>query len=501
MAMLKREHAWQYVMAVTLATGIALRLTLLFLQRDLWVDECMLVLGVIWQPLPMLYEPLPYLQQAGVGYVWLLKGMSVLFGNSELSFRAMSMLASIAALPLFAWLLRRGALHRGIAALILLMAAINPLLLQYAGDAKQYSLDGLLALIMLTVFRSPLRERLVVMLPLLVFGVLASHPFVFVAAAFCVAWAMELRRVLHARLLLCAAVTAGVFLAHYFLFIDRGLDTVLHNDFMLWYHNVGFAPVAFWEAETWSWYFGKVSSLFNSMMGFRWMIFGLLPVVFGVAELMRRKEWSFLVLLLLPLLFAMAASALHLYSVRDRLLLFTLPSLLLLLGYGIEYLRASLNRRSAAFVLLAFFVAVGVIYPVYGLAQRFARYGDLGTKEEIGAAFRYVQEHRREGEALHVAWNVYPNISYYCERDGVPYPAPVAPGVFPPNPTGVREFAVQIAADVGARGWAIISHHRIHGLHVLDTLRGMGYSISGFTSEPDGSAGAYLLRKEEGAQK
>ena len=119
--------------------GVILRVRDLVAQ-SLWLDEAM---SLYWALLPageiigrlmsLSGDPHPPL------YYLLLKGWTALLGNGEFAVRSLSVAASVASLPLL-YALGRRLFDRPVAKLAMLLAAISPLLVWYAQEARMYSL-------------------------------------------------------------------------------------------------------------------------------------------------------------------------------------------------------------------------------------------------------------------------------------------------------------------------------------------------------------------------
>ncbi len=82
--------------------GIAVRLYYFFFNPSLWGDEASLANNIIKYPLPELYtRTLDNNQAAPPGYLVVVKLISLLLGNSELSLRLFALLSGIASVLVF----------------------------------------------------------------------------------------------------------------------------------------------------------------------------------------------------------------------------------------------------------------------------------------------------------------------------------------------------------------------------------------------------------------
>ncbi len=118
----------------------------------LWLDEA-LSLEIARRPVPELLEALRRDGSPPLYYL-LLRAWTDLLGTSDLAVRALSGLASLAALPV-AWALGLRLGGPRVAAAALLLLAVNPFAVRYATEARMYALVQLLgALALLAVLRA-----------------------------------------------------------------------------------------------------------------------------------------------------------------------------------------------------------------------------------------------------------------------------------------------------------------------------------------------------------
>jgi hypothetical protein len=156
--------------------------------------------------------------------------------------------------------------------------------------------------------------------------------------------------------------------------------------------------------------------------------------VLGIVALVRRRDGSAM-LLLAPLALLLIASALRLYPVSFRLLLFTTPSLLAATGAGAGWLLAIAGSLGAGRTSgkgappfaghtspLASAATLGVTLALALLAARSAitMVEIPFYREELRPIVRYLAEHRENDDAIYVYYASAPAFEYYAARDGIP---------------------------------------------------------------------------------
>jgi hypothetical protein len=440
--------------------GAALRIYQYAADRSLWLDEAALAHNIIQRGFGRLAAPLDFAQLAPLGFLWLEKCAVLLFGSSEYALRLLPLLASLAALVLFALVARR--ILPGIATpFALFLVATAPQLIYFASETKQYAFDtaGALAIVLLALVARdhPLPVRRAV-----VFGFIGgllpwfTQPSVFVLAA---AGAYLLfagphtgrTRTLTVYVPMLALWTIGAALAAW-----HGLHSLAPGDaaYLRTFWHPAFLPVQSGVAASLQW----ISDL--ALGAFQWHFAPRLPwvalalFVLGAVYFALRVR-ALLVLVLGPIVFALAASALHLYPVFSRLTLFVAPSLFLTVGAGAALLLAVAGERPVARV--AALAALGIIAL---LSLTTARYLPI-LREELRPVAQYVALHRKPGDTIYVYYGAAQAFRYYAPREGIPDSAFT---VGTCARTDWRGYTAQLDSLRGRpRVWLVLSHPFLRG--------------------------------------
>ncbi len=393
------------VLAASLGLGIVIRLRQYVVGRSLWVDEAALGLNIINRTALELLRPLDYLQGAPVGYLLLTRLVVVLAGSGELALRAVPLVSGLLALLLFA-VLARQVLDEWPAALAVVIVALAPLLIAYSNELKQYQLDVLATVVALLLFRrlrAPL--TLTTTLTATVAGlalVWLSHPSIFVLAAVGLTALVETVRRHDRRSAWLLVGVGGAWLISITGMAVFSLNSLMTNASLLDFWDSGFvpAPLPLVELARWTWYKANALTTFVLQLS----AVGLLAAAAGIVR-WERRDRGMLAALLLPIGFALLASALRRYPFADRLLLFTAPLVALLVAEGvsalIERLRPLGRLATGAVVVVLLAPALlqavdllratiqGRTSPGYGpRGQRLAGRGSPGTLLRLFPALR-----------------------------------------------------------------------------------------------------------------
>jgi uncharacterized membrane protein len=424
--------------------GVALRIATYVANRSFSIDESLLALNVITKSPTQLLGHLFGVQAAPVGFLGLQKFMEMLFGSSEFSLRLLPLIASLASLGLFvvvsrSFLSRRPALYA-----LALFALFDPVI-SYAAIAKQYEFDVLVTLILYALFvRVEQEPRSWARLASLGFaGVVAvwfSHPAVFVLATVGVVVAVRLapqdRRKVAALGAFCALWVAS--LAGEIALTGSNVQTIArsfqrgehHSSILL---TTGADPGAGWFADA--------TSRLRYLVGLEHTTTGvpvlgsvlwlnqaltvvLVSVAFlgGVGFLVRRTRIG--ILLTLPVLLVLVASALHRYPLVGRTLLFLFPAIALCMAEGVNTLsrfrRRTVARALAGGAACTVLVAVALLPAFYLTHTRNA--------EEMKPALAYLGRHYHPTDTLYVNTGAQIGLAYYHLCGCAPFdPAKVWP--------------------------------------------------------------------------
>lgn len=421
--------------AALAVAGIVLRLVEYGLDRSLWLDEALLSLNLRNRGFGDLLGTLDYTQAAPPGYLMLEKLALALFGDSDLALRTVAIGAAVLSVPLF-WLVARRVLAPWAAVLALGIFAFTGPLLMHSGEVKPYSSDVFFAALLLALVLTQWRWGEATLRRAFVGGLIGaaavafSYPAIFVVAgigATVLGDALLRRSWTELRNLLAATAVglAGlVVLAVTALDTTRNVQGALEEGSSRFY--MPFPPTS---RDDLGWFSRTASSFFRESLGlWAWaaLLFALLAIA-GAISLARKEAWRTLALLLSPLPFLLAASALERYPVGGRFTLFYVPFAVLLVAEGAwaigKALRTRMQRsgsrraRTAASTALACWLAALV-----GIAAAHAgEYFSTSRGEAIKPALASLQRDWRPGDTLYLYhWSQYA-FRYYaeCEDCGV----------------------------------------------------------------------------------
>ncbi len=474
--------AWALV-----AIGVVLRVARWAWDRSIWWDEAALAMNVLERSFGELAEPLRFAQTGGIGFLWISKAMTLMFGESTLCLRFVPMAAAAASVVLFYFLARR--LLDGISLVAAVgLFALNPWLIAYASEFKQYSIDVLLAvLVTWLALRGDWRATAVVG----IVGAWVSLSSVFVSAGVTAAIIAHSKQrkvaVISGVGLIALAASAA---AHYLL---TELSARAHV-YLQRHWASAFAP-----RDDLTWYGERLLTAMRDPCGVMLTWVALVMLLVGVAVLIRRsREHALVVLLPAAAAFVAALAGVYPLVMRlpeevvhpsgGRLVMFLVPLACVVMGCGAVVLRRGLN----VVIVLALVGPMGWT----GVAALI----EPPRFQEFREVWRGLQSKAQPGDVVYLDQYAQSVRNYYERVLG---PVDGAEVVVCMNQRDEAGHAAQIARELGEaeRIWVTFTHHPTTRLKaqeamVLRALARVGRR--GDEIELVGARGVLVVREDAG---
>jgi hypothetical protein len=485
--------------------GAILRLWQYLANSSLWVDEAALARNIIERPLSELFGPLHYAQVAPPLFLAIEKGSVGILGTSEYALRLFPLVSGIAAVVLF-WAVAKRVLSGWAAVFALGLFALAIPFVYSASQVKQYSSDAAAALLLLlAAFNVHLRgfNRSSVV-PLVLAGAILvwlSQTALFVIAGIVAAFLIlhwkdsgTTRRML---LTMCCIwlISAGAAVFQAFSSVsDRD------REYFSAFWHVGFMPIPphtlrdlLWLPEQFVWVFGSFGTGLGHLQGglkYRWSYVFAGVMLYGVWSLWRSRRGVAL-LLVMPVLVTLGASAVRAYPFTARLAAFLIPSLLLLVAAGTGQLILNLSNRMKVGVPVALAILGGS--PLYAIATALPP----SRIQHLRPALVHLAQQHRDGDVVYVHPGAALSYRYYAgrlelPRDGVIYGKCAIPEA--------RDYLRQLDGLRGTRrAWIVITHAQQRGERefILGYLNQIGrqlnvVDIQSATNHPTERASVHL---------
>ncbi|QDA62203.1 ArnT family glycosyltransferase [Hymenobacter jejuensis] len=417
---------------ILILIGIGLRLFQFIYNRSFFIDELFLNVNIVkldfWGLATRTFE---YQQKAPLGYLWAVKLLTTVLGNSEQVLRLFSLLCGISSLFLFVPVARHFLRSWGVVIAVGVLS-ISYTFIYHSVEAKQYCTEltaAILALFLYTKYhdRTDLKS-------LLIWGVAGaillwfSFSLIFIAAGIAGAVCLDalLRKEWRRFFMLLIPFTLWLvsFGVLYFLFVRKFHESAWLIDFFKRVDDA-FMPLPPASVSDLTWLVRKPYSLLDRPLGlmlyfepnadhsflYYFLRMGWLyapTIVLGAVLMLRKNRLNFSVLVL-PVLLTMAASGLKVYPFHQRFLLFLGPVFLLMLAYGFERFCALFPRRYSL-------VALGLLLVLTPAL--------VNSAEQVNDPHQVIKDYNREvvlfvnqnykpGDAVYVYWNMRQAYEFY----------------------------------------------------------------------------------------
>lgn len=433
--------SWDKAAAILLIlAGVILRIRQYLTGRSLWADEAMLALNIVERNFAGLVQPLDYDQGAPIGFLLVEKLFNTVLGKHELALRLFPLLVGLLSLGLFYLLLRRITSGAGLLVALALFT-FNPRLIYYSSEVKQYIVDVVVTILLLLLaaplFSTSRRKKDFTWLT--VAGLVAlwfSHPALFVLAGIGLALTIiRLRRRDYSSLRFVIAMGVIWLLNIAFLYFLI-LQDLSQNTYMKEYWQGAFLPMPPWSDPGW------FTKALNENIGVQFgipyaiylvfflMLVGWTLMSLPAARAERRAEpevealgkqlsldQGYAIAFASIVLVTLVASALGLYPVFERMILFLVPIGLILIGKAVEVIYVRLHRYGLPSVLGVSLLAGYLLYgPVFTSLQNF-----LAPKyfEHIRPTMEFVRDSWKDGDVMYVSYGALPAFRFYAPFYGL----------------------------------------------------------------------------------
>jgi hypothetical protein len=472
--------------AVLLALGLILRLRQYLFNRSLWLDEAYLATSFVDRDLgELLFHPLANGQVAPLGFLLLVKAVTSVLGTHDWALRLLPLLSGVLSLVVAIPIARSvlpGALARSV---FMGLMAFAPVLVYYSSEFKQYQGDVLCSVLILWLsMRFRAEHGPADGWKLALAGAACiwfSHASLFVlAGAGTVLW-LEMAHRRQRAAWLAITVVGLVWLLSFGLNHTLSLRNLTSNSSLIGFWEAAYAPFPPHSLEDLSWYRNNALGLVylamrhtgvahhGEMPGwFDALNVGLLALTLlgsvALARLSRRVAGIFLVTLIAVL----AASALHLYPFRSRLILFLLPLVYLALAALVQVIWQQTNRWRARPVAVG--LALSLIFVMALPSWRVLRQPE--NAQDIKGAMAHIAKHRQPGDHVVLGSMTHKAFDFYAptfQLDDLP----VVIFRVTPNPVhDARATVRRICRDPQAkRSWLVISHRLSDQADFLNVVR------------------------------
>jgi len=400
----------QKIINAILLSGVTLSFVQFIYNRSLWRDEAGLALNVINKNGLELLKPLDYRQVAPILFLQLEKLFSILLPNSEYGLRLLPLLCFWFSLYFFYRILKLTFKNDYTIIFALSLFVFNYNLIYYSSEVKQYMCDVfvLTSIYYFTLKNYKKEENKYYLLGILgCVGIYLSNvtPIIlFSIGVYLLYDSWSNKKIYFKHMAGVSIAWIITFLSYYYYFI-HGHPL---RDYMVIYWSNAFMPHNLFSADFYLFLVDKFKMLFDSPYGIMDKI--LFPVLYliGFVTLSIRRKTGILLIMLMPIFLHLLLSAFKLYPFDLRLILYTIPVVIIITSFGFEYLMniVSTNLRIERFRLLAMLIPLLLLFVLCSV-------GFPRQHEEIKRTIDYIQNNINKNDKIYVNYFAANAFKYY----------------------------------------------------------------------------------------
>jgi hypothetical protein len=386
-------------------TGACLAIYQFIFNRSVWLDEASLSLCIINLDLPALLRPLPYNQVAPIGFLLIEKVCTYIFGSGEMAMRLFPLISFLCSLPFLYLLTRRITSCKLTAWVVTTLFALNPSIIYFASEIKQYMTDVLVVIVMiyLTISINSINKKFWLWYGLYgVMAILLSNISVIVLSV-CGIFILY-KEVISKKNLrpLSSLFIWAVFFGGYYLIFIYGHPT---KAYMLKFWHTEFLPANPFDSSFWKFLANRGVLIYRDLVGIPgYGFYAMLLSLVGVTYAAFKKPIA-LLFIIGPIVLHLILSAFHLYPFYTRLILYLLPLVLIAIGMGIT---APFRLLSKQVALPNILLAVPAIISLYSLSHRYPL-----QKSEIKKSVAVMDSNIQAGDDVFIYHKALHAYTYY----------------------------------------------------------------------------------------
>lgn len=366
-----------------------------------------------------LLGPLDYNQVAPIGFLFIEKTFTFIFGDYDYVLRLFPFISFLVSIPLFYSLSNKIIQSKTIALLACGVYSINPTMIYYSSEVKQYTTDALIGMVIIfTAFYYHSNRN---MHSLIYYSIIGAASIWFSNVAVIMLFVVGLYSLYNGvlvkknpKVLIPIFFWSASFIVYYALFVHNHPT----KEMMMDYWQYAFLPLNPFSAGFYDFLYDRVLlSIFSRSLDLgKFWILGVVATLAGCIFLIKEKNLSVVYLLLAPIFVHLLLSSLKLYPFGLRFYLYTFPMIILLYSIGLHRIWKTIhdNLVKVPIAFLIFPVLVFYYPLITGLPVE---------KQEIKESLKFLEENIEKEDKIYLyngailAFEFYKR--YYPELTGI----------------------------------------------------------------------------------
>ena len=407
------------IINVIIFIGILLPIVQFIFNRSLWTDEATLVLDIYNTSSLDLLKPLNSGAVGTILFLLLEKFFSNLIPNSEYGFRILPLLCYLASLLFFYNILKQIFSNHYTIIFALSLYVFNANMILYSSEVKPYICD---VLMITSIYYFILRKYESVENQYYIMGIIGTisiflsyvSPIILSSCGIYFFYISLIKKKLDYRYVVAIfsfwTITS---LVYYYLFIHNHPSANMMKTY--WSNMNTFMPINPFIIDFYQFHFDKIKMIFSQLIsvGNIGRYFLAILYLVGFSCLIYKRNFEIIILLFFPIFIHLIISAFELYPFDLRLILYIIPTIIIVAAYGFEYFNEmifkdlKIDRLRFLSILIPF--SILSVTPWYAFPLK---------KEEIKKSIDYIENNIADENKIYVykgalnAYKYYDKIEY-----------------------------------------------------------------------------------------
>ena len=409
---------------ICIVYGIILHIVPYFYNRSLWLDEATFVSSICTRSLSELVaSPLDWGQSAPVGYLFIVKLITMVWNTSEAALRIFSLFSAFVCMYLIYALLKDKVAPKFALWTVTIFSVTNGFI-YYGNEAKPYMSDNMFCLLVLYVWQKYRENKIELYKLCLIYAVVIWFSFsavFFMGACMLIECVRQIRTHENVKKLLINGILCSIVLASLLVYYVFWLSSTSSNAGDAGYWALLRFPliptsiadiklIVMMFREIWNFFPKSIAVLFMGMNLF--YLFECVKYRVDRSKIFIPCVTAFLLLLI--------TSSIGFYPIQDRLVQIIPIVALIIVSLFFDDVRKSgfAKRKGVLFVLHFLFWAILVYGCAYGSKSLSGSFV-YKSGSEVAASFAYLNTNITDDDIIYVYRNAIP---VYCYKTNYPVP-------------------------------------------------------------------------------
>ena len=378
-------------------------------NRSLWVDEAMFAYSFSTRSLfNLVRTPFEWTQSAPITYIYLVKLLTIVLGNSEIILRLVSFISYIGIIIL-TFFISKKIFNDKYPIMPAAFVSTLEIMLRYSNEFKVYIFDSLCILLIIYIYYLYNNNKISLFKVSLIYSLIitCSNPSLFTIGSIYIyefiTSILNNKKEKSKKILFYGLFVLIFFVFYYFTY----LRSVATDDKMVNFWIDSKFPLIPKNLNDVNKFFMMLGSLFDRFQNNKY-IFIVLSLISLVEGIMKKNKY--IIIIAINLFLALVASYLGKYPIVDRMWIFIYPIIIILI---FNFLNNFINDNSISKFSIIIFICFIFIQSINcGTKYYLNKDNVIISGEELKPNIKYIKDNIKDDEALFVYYHAVPYFQY-----------------------------------------------------------------------------------------